>query len=140
MASEPVVPALRRFLIAEGIVRAPNAPGDEPVVLASNDIPAPADAGARAVVGLYPSGGIPARRYESWQLRRIIDVRLRTLTASAADELEQQIASAIVDRRGWSMSGLQVIECLEWRALQPLGADSSGHEFLAAYVFQLYRT
>lgn len=137
--------ALRAYLAAEGVVRATVAggPADTPPLhLEPRDgVPAPGEgtsSHATTVLGAYVTGGIAAKRYESWQRRVIVDLRYRVTSSPLAKASDDEIRHLLVDRRGWTMAGLPVIECLPWRAFQPLGSDSQSFDFATGLLFQLY--
>lgn len=136
---------LRAHLAAHDIVRSPDQPGSEPPfwleprlgVRAPGDGDPP-ERGDDAVLGAFITGGIPPRPYESWQRRRVVDIRFRTTTAPRALDLDTQIRAVLIDRRDWMLGALHVIESQVWREFQPLGADEQAFDFVTAFVFQLY--
>lgn len=146
--------ALRTHLAAEGIVRPKVAlgPADLPPLHLERDggVPAPGEGQNPAerhptlVLGARVTGGIPPRRYESWQRRKIVDVTFRakgasgTSAAATARPVDEAIAAVLVDRRDWMMDGLHVIECLMFNEFARTYDDPQAANFRTSYVFQLY--
>lgn len=136
---------LRTHLADAGIVRVPQVAGAAPAMWLEprRGVPAPGEGkgdevSVDAVIGAFVSGGVPPRRYESWQRQPIVDLRYRTRTAVLGHQLDAQVREQLVDRRDWMLGSLHVIESLVWREFQPLGADEQSFEFVTAFVFQLY--
>lgn len=141
---------LRAHLVTAGVVRAPTVPGSLPVLWIEPrlGVPAPGEtpaggsasqAGATAVAGAFITGGFAPQPYESFMRRPIVDFRLRTSTALAAEQLELAITAALIDRRDFMLGALYVIECEQWRALTRLGSDAQGFEFMASYWLEILR-
>lgn len=150
MATPLLLTALRDHLVANGVGRLPEAGGALPPIWREPKLGLPApgetppkgnanEAGVDSVIGLYTSSGIPSPPYYGFVRRPIVDVRLRVARADIAEALELAITPLIADRRGFTMGGLYVIECEQWRALSRLGSGPQGFEFTTAYTFELYR-
>lgn len=150
----PAIPALltalRDHLVTNAVGRDPATAGALPPIWrepklgtpAVGEFPpngAPSQAGSTAVIGLFLTGGLAPAPYESFARKPIVDFRLRTSTALVAEQLELDISKVLIDRRAFTMGGLYVIECEQWRPLQRLGSDEQGFEFTAGYLFELYR-
>lgn len=140
-----LLPALRDHLVAQGIVRVPGIAGAAPPLWLEppGGAPAPGEGqpltcGVDAVVRADITGGIPPGRYGSWGRRPIVSIRFRVLDPERAHELEAAIRAQLNDRRNWLMAGLQVIESMVWREIQPVGSDGQVLDFLAGYLFQIY--
>lgn len=137
---------LRDHLIAENIVRDPRTAGPLPPLWREprNGAPAPgegteaAEIGPTATVAAFVSGGFPPRPYESFWRKDTVDLWLRTASAPTAFQLDASIRAALIDRRNWSMAGLPVIDCEQWRSLQRLGSDDQGYTHVVSYIFETY--
>ena len=89
-----------------------------------------------AVLGALQTGGFPARVREPELRRDIIDFWIRTKTSARARELEEQvIRPSLIDKVDWTMGGLGINECLQWRALQRFSSDQDGYIYTTAYIF-----
>lgn len=143
--------ALRDHLVAQGIVRKPSVAGDRPPLWLEpmQGVPAPGE-GANAteidpnlVLGAFLTGGLAPGRFESWWRQPIVDIRFRGRNVQTIQTTELAISKALIDRVDWVMgtgaNQLYVVECEQWRALQRLGSDEQGYEFVAAYIWQVYR-
>ena len=140
-----LLPNLRTYLIAEGLVRDPDVAGAAaPLFLApANGVPAPGEGASPAlapdlVVGAYRTGGFPPARHLPEFRTWTVDFRIRARLAAHAEEFETQLTAALIDRFVWPMGELTVIESQQWRELQPLGSDHQGYEYVVAYWFELY--
>lgn len=139
-----LIDACRDYLIAQAIVRDPRTAGAAPPCWRSprNGVPAPGDGtgteiGATIVVGLFPSAGVAREPYDASVLRTDgLDVRIRSTTAPAAIELDDQIRTALMDKRGWTMGGLTVVESRLERPLQLIVSDNQGYDFVAGYLIE----
>jgi hypothetical protein len=142
---------LRAHLVTAGIVRTPTGGGSLPVLWLEPRLgtPAPgetpvggsaAQAHATAVVGAFLTNGFAPAPYMSFMRQPIVDLRIRTTTALAAEQLELAITAALIDRRDFMLGAMYVIECEQWRALQRLGSGPQGFEFVTAYWFQTLRS
>ena len=144
MPTPLLIDACRDYLIAQGIVRDPRVAGAAPPCWRSprNGVPAPGDGtgteiGATVVVGLFPSTGIAREPYDASVLRTDgLDVRIRATTAPAAIALDDSIRAALMDKRGWTMGGLQVVESRLERPLQLIVSDNQGYDFIAGYLIE----
>lgn len=140
--------AMQTHLIGQGVVRKPGVAGAAPPLFLepTTGTPAPGEGegvmvDANLVLGAYISTGVAPRRFESWWRQPIVDVRIRAAKDKAylAEDIELQISKALIDQVAWTMAGLFVVEAEQWRALQRLGSDTQGTEYVVSYVFQLYR-
>lgn len=138
--------ALRDYLVAQNIVRKPSVAGTSPPLWVEpmQGTPAPGDGtatevDANLVLGAFLTGGIAPARYESWWRQPIVDVRFRGRDTRTIQTTELAISAALIDKVDWTMAGLYVVEAEQWRALQRLGSDEQGYEFVASYRFILYR-
>jgi hypothetical protein len=137
---------LRDHLIAEGLVRRPSVAGAAPPMwLEPRDgVPAPGEGenateiGPTTVVGAYLTGGIPPRPYMAMLRRDTVDVWLRSQRAPLNFQLEVAIRTAVIDRRDWTMAGLQVVESLMWRPLQRLESGPQGYTHIFSLIFETY--
>lgn len=97
--------------------------------------------GPDAVVGAFLTGGFAPGPYLSFIRTPIVDLRIRARTSLLAETLDLAISAVLIDRRDFMLGGeLYCIECEQWRALQRLGSDTQGFEYVAALWFQLYRS
>lgn len=139
-----MIDACRDYLIAQSLVRDPRVAGAAPPCWRSprSGVPAPGDGagvevGATVVVGLFPSTGIARAPYEALSLRTDgLDVRIRSLTAPAAIELDDTIRTALMEKRNWVMGGLTVVESRLERPLQLISSDEQGYDFIAGYLIE----
>jgi hypothetical protein len=49
------------------------------------------------------------------------------------------MSKALIDKRDFMMGGVYVVESEQWRALQRLGSDEQGYEYVVSYIFELLR-
>lgn len=139
--------ALREHLVAQGVVRKPVVAGAAPPLWLEpkNGVPAPGEGqnateiGPDLVVGAFLTGGFAPPPYGSFIRKPIIDVRFRGREHPIVETTELAITKALIDKRDWFMGQLYVIECEQWRALQRLGSDEQGFEYVTAYWFELHR-
>lgn len=141
---------LRDHLVAANVVRDPRTSGDKPPLWRQprHGVPAPGEKppnsnsateiGAEAVLGVYLIGGPAPEPYGASLRMDIVDFRYRTKTAPLAHEIERAIRAALVDRRGWTMAGLPIVETLIFRELQPLGSDEQSFDWVQSYSFERY--
>jgi hypothetical protein len=89
------------------------------------------------VMSLYVGGGFPTAPYEGfWDAGRIVDVRIRTLDAAAADDLALSLHQVFGDRQNWQMGGLHVEETQRYMPLQLISSDRDlGWDFLIRFMF-----
>lgn len=136
--------AMRDHLVTDGAVRVPRDGGSAPPLwLEPRDgAPAPGDkTGAEdgpVVLSAFLTGGIASRPYESFMRTDIVDVWLRALRAQDVWPVENALRASLVDKRGWTMGGLTVIESLQWRPLQRFGSDAQGFTYITAFSFQFF--
>lgn len=141
-----VLNALRTHLVARSVARVPRVAGSAPPLWIEprKGTPAPGEGqnpverGANAVLAIFQGGGVPVRPYESWHRLDLVDIWLRTKSATVAFALEAQLRDELADRRDWLMGGLQVIESTNWRALQRVSSDEQSFTFTLAYLFEVY--
>lgn len=105
-------------------------------------VPAPGDGeapevGASVVVGIFPASGIARDPYEASVLRTDgIDIRIRSLRAPDAINLDDEIRGKIMDKRALSMAGLQIVECRLERPMSLIVSDEQGYDFISGYLFE----
>jgi hypothetical protein len=144
--------AMQAELIAQGIARKPSVAGAPPPMFLEPPlgVPAPGEGqapmlDANLVLGTFMVNGIAPGPLASWHRQPIVDLRIRAARDKAylAEDIELAVTKALIDRRdfllGTGGAQLHVIECLQWRALQRLGSDEQGTEFVTSYVFELLR-
>lgn len=139
---------LRDHLVAQGLVRRPDETmpaGAPPLWLEPRDgVPAPGEGqnpterGPDVVLGAFRGGGIPARPFESSLREDVVEIRIRARLAPMASAIEAQLRPALIDRRNFQLGAETVIDCEEWRALQPLGAGRQGFTYVWSLIFQRY--
>jgi hypothetical protein len=136
-----VTTALRDYLIAQGIGRAPETPGSLPPIWRDpqTGTPNPVDVGTDAVIGLYRTGGIPIARFERERRQPIVQVNLRVRKAPLAETLGEQIEAAVLDKRNWLMGGLRVIESQQVGPLSLVVADEQSYDYRMSFLLELYR-
>lgn len=141
--------ALRDHLVAQGIVRKPSVAGALPPLWLEPALGTPGpgegnnptEIGSDLVLGAFLTGGFAPPPYGSFLRKPIVDIRIRALKDKAylAEQIELAITKALIDRRDFTMGGLYVVECEQWRPLQRLGSDEQGYEYVVAYWWELIR-
>lgn len=89
------------------------------------------------VMSLFMGGGLPTAPFEGfWDAGRIVDVRIRTVDAPAALDLELTLHQLIGDRQNYDMGGLHVEESQRYMPLQLLQSSKDlGYDFLVRFMF-----
>ena len=144
MPSPLLIQALRDHLIAQGIVRDPRTAGPLPPCWRSprKGVPAPSEGtgteiGPDSVVGLMPAPGVAEPRHDATYLRTDgVDIVIRSRTAPQAVALDDQIRTALTDKRGWTMGGLTIIESNLYRPQSLITSDDQAFTFVTGYTFQ----
>lgn len=139
--------AIRTELVSANVVRTPRTAGSEPPMWLQprNGAPAPGEGnnaterGATAVVSAFLSGGITSQRHEGFIRTDTVDFWLRVTTPQEAVSIESAIRAALNDKRGWTMGGLPMIETLQIRSMQPLGANEQAFSFVTEYSFEVWQ-
>jgi hypothetical protein len=143
--------ALRDHLVTAGLVRKPSVPGAlvplwlEPQLgtPAPGEGNNPTEVGSDLVIGAFLTGGFAPEPFASYQRRPIIDLRFRGRTPQNIETTELAITKQLIDRRDFMLGApgnqLHIIECEQWRALQRLGSDEQGFEYVTAFWFELAR-
>lgn len=150
--------ALRDFLIAENLVRAPDNAAAKPLppVWRHPDTGpvAPGDAADQGrpvathddglVVSLMRAPGMPPDPGAEDRRQEGVDIILRGRRVQAIDDLEAQIRRRLVGdppdpggRTDWIMAGLYVIQSKPWRAYQPIDTANGVFTFLTGWLFEL---
>lgn len=146
MAAE-LLPHLRDYLIAQGLVRKPSTAGAaHPLWLDPRDgVPAPGEGAsaverdADVVLGAFQVSGIPKPPYEASVLRTdAVDIWIRSRIAPLAYQTADPIIAAIGDQRQFDLAGLTIVECLLFRPLQRLGSDENSFDFTMQFTFERY--
>lgn len=156
---EPAQPHIRAFLQAENESRADGepgfrAPGDAdpdaadgvlyPVFIDPREgPPAPGEKkgtenNKTGMVALVYTGGVPTGTLEKFHRKKTFDFWVRTTTPQLAQRIDDRLCLLLHDKRDWDMAGLQVIESMEWRPLQPVGHGPQGYSYTVTYLFELY--
>lgn len=145
MDEQVLLSGFRNYLVAQGLVRKPSVAGAVPPlwIEPQDGVPAPGEKqgtedDAHRVLGVFYTAGLAPRPYEKEYRTRFVDVVYRTKEVGdlgATFVLNQAIFNAIVDKRNWSMAGVQILESLEWRALQRVSSDPQGYLHSVGYVF-----
>lgn len=145
--AEQILPHLRDFLIAQGLVRKPSVAGAaHPLWLDPRlGVPAPGE-GVNAtevdgdvVLGAFQVSGIPKPPYEASVLRTdAVDVWIRARMAPFAYTVGDAIVEALADQRQFDLAGLTIVECLLFRPLQRLGSDAQAFDFTMQFTFERY--
>ena len=138
------------YLVAQNLVRKPNvaAPGGDPnrpVLWRSprNGVPAPGEGSGTEVspalvVGAFRSTGEATQPWESFRELPYVDFRIRAARADLVFPFEDTLRALLHDKRAWDMAGLQVIESLQFRALQFIGSDNQAFDYSTEYRFEVY--
>lgn len=96
------------------------------------------------VLGAYYAGQIPIPPGGGYSRRETIDIHLRSKAVprilTHADLLRAELAPHPYGvRYDWVMNGQQIIECRQWRGLQPLagpGSEGQGFTYVVGYLFE----
>jgi hypothetical protein len=91
-----------------------------------------------AILSLFYTGGIPMGTLEKFRRRTTFDVWIRVRSPQTAKRIDDRLRLLLHDKRDWDMDGFQVIESLEWRAMQPIGNGPEGYAYVVSYLFELY--
>ena len=92
----------------------------------------------KAVLSLIYTGGIPTGVLEKFHRKETFDFWVRSRSAQLAKQVDDRLRLLLHDQRDWSMDGLQVIESLSWRPMQPVGSGPQGYSYTLSYIFELY--
>jgi hypothetical protein len=65
-----------------------------------------------------------------------VDVYIRAVTTPDAVAVDDAIRAALVDKRGWTMGGLQIVESSLYRAFSRVGQDDQAFDFISGYTFE----
>jgi hypothetical protein len=138
--------ALRDYLVECGIVRIPRNAGALPPAWvyprdglnAPGEGKNPTEKGTDAVVGLFPTSAIPKGAYEGFLRNVNVDIRYRVRSAPLVRPLDNAIRVALHDKIAWDMAGLTVLQSLQVRELQPLGADTQSYDYVTEYQFEVW--
>lgn len=143
-----LLPALRRYLVTEGIVRVPGTFGTDPPLWLEprNGVPAPGDQNVNpiedhpdVVLGAYIPNGLPRRPYEQNVLRTdFVDFRIRARLAPFAHAIADDLHEALADKRDWLMDDLRIIETLNVRPLGWLASDEQAYDFVMQFSVERY--
>lgn len=147
--SAEVIGPLRDYLVAQGVVRKPSVAGALPPCWLEprEGLPAPGEkppngsatqVGPTVVLGLFRTGGIAVGPYESSWRERTLDLRIRAQTGAQVRDIEQLITPLIIDKHGWQMGAMAVIDSEMWRELQPIQINVQGYHFVVSYRFVVY--
>ncbi len=143
--AEELLPYVRDFLIAQGIVRKPSVAGDDPPLWLDprSGVPAPGEGenddeiDADLVLGAYQVTGIPRAPYEQKVLRTdAVEIWVRARMAPFAYQVSDEIVEVLADKRAFDLAGLTIIECLLFRPLARLGSDENGFDFNLQFTFE----
>lgn len=157
---DPLVPPfIRSFLEAQNAEREEGAPGFRapskkdpggakgdlyPIFIEPREgAPAPGEAkddenNEKAILSLVYTGGIPTGPYNKFRRKETFDFWIRSMNPPLAKQIDDRLRLLLHDKRGWSMDGLEVIESLSWRPMQPIGSGPQGYSYTLSYVFELY--
>jgi len=144
MPTTLLIDALRDYLLASAVVRDPRNAGSLPPCWRTprDGVPAPGEGegaavGEDVVVGLFPAPGLARDPYDASALRTdAVDLVIRSRTAPLAIQFDDQIRSLLVDKRGWTMGGLQIVESRLVRPLDLVGSDKQAFDWVAGYTFE----
>lgn len=154
-----VLPFIRSYLISENGARqsgqpAFRAPSDVdsggaagellPIFLEPRDgAPAPgqrtgSEDNSSCVVSVFYTGGFPTRAFEKFHRKETYDFWVRASSPQLAKRVDERLYQLLHDKRGWDMDGLQVIESMQWRPMQPVGNDPGVYSYTLSYLLELY--
>lgn len=135
---------LRDHLIAAGLVRDPDVPGDLPPLWLSPDaVPAPGDGtatqrGNRVVVAATVAPETPSRRHEGFIALEHVDLWIRSRTVPQAIETHHALRDELHDRRGYDLAGLRVQESLMSQGFSYTGGAPQALTHKAQYQFTYF--
>lgn len=88
------------------------------------------------VLSLFMGGGLPTAPYEGfWDAGRTVDVRIRTVSAPVAIDLELTLHELLGDRQNFEMGGLHVEESQRYLPLQLINSSTDlGYDFLVRFM------
>jgi hypothetical protein len=157
---DPLVPpVIRSYLVSENAAReegqpAFRKPSDEdpdgvdgellPVFIEPRaGAPAPGapsckEDNATCIVSLFYTGGFPTGPFEKFHRKETYDFWVRSASPQLAKRVDERLWQLLHDKRGWNMDGLEVIESMQWRPLQPIGNDPGVYSYTLSYLFELY--
>lgn len=156
---EPAQPHIRGFLASQNEGReagAPGfrAPGDADPDGDDGDLlpmfidpregpPAPGEKkgtenNSTGILSLVYTGGVATGPLEKFHRRETYDIWIRTMTPQLAKHVADRLRLLLHDKRDWNMDGLQVIESMEWRPMQPVGHGPQGYSYTVTYLLELY--
>lgn len=150
--SSTLLPNLREYLIATGLVRNPNIPGDAnsnppPVWLDPRyGVPYPGQEEnvgeygyhPTMVLGIYPTTGIPSKPFEGFIQQRAVEIWYRCTTSPPIQVMHEALRPYIHDIRNFSMNGLITEQAMLSRELQRISADDEGYVFNCEVMFDLW--
>lgn len=151
---------IRSFVVSENVTAEPEEPlfrkpsdvdsggpdGDEfPIVIEPREgAPAPGEMkgtenNAAAIVSLFYTGGIITPPLEKFHRKETFDFWIRVAKSpQLAKQIADRLRLLLHDKRGWNMDGLEVIESLAWRPMQPVGSSAQGYSYTLSFIFELY--
>ena len=157
---DPLVPpVIRSYLEAQNAGREVGAPGFRKPSVADPDAekgdlypifiepregaPAPGERkgtenNAKAILSLVYTGGIVTGPYNKFRRKETFDFWVRSTDPQLAKLIDDRLRLLLHDQRGWNMDGLEVIESLSWRPMQPVGSGPQGYSYTLSYIFELY--
>ena len=137
---------MRDSLVAQGVVRAPRTVGAlPPMWLEPRDgTPAPGEGqnateiGADVVLGAFRVAGIAPRPYEGSVRVDGVDIWIRSRTYPLASTVEDQLRTALNDKRHWVMGALLVNESIIFRDMAPVERNAQAYTFSVSYLFSVF--
>jgi hypothetical protein len=151
-----VVDALRDHLVTAELVRDPAVADDDARPWAppcwrhpANGAIGPGDREGDAaddglVVSLMHAAGVGMEAGAEERRRKVVDIVLRGTAMPALLDLEAEIRKALLGdppqpggQTDWVMGGLYVVQCVEWRPLQPVEGPPEAYTFVAGYLFEV---
>lgn len=147
-APDQLLPALRDYLIAQGLVRKPSVAGSEhPMWLdRKRGIPYPGEteglgpneSDPQLVLGVYPATGVPPAPYEGFLVKLGAAIWYFGKTSPIIQTMHEQIRGALNDRRNLNMSGLLVNQAQLTREIQRITSSDEGYVYNCEYMFDMW--
>lgn len=105
-----------------------------------SDEETPSAYNASLLLHLVPATGQPTRPYEGFLQRDFLEFVYYGTNTPDIFDLEDAVARLLDDRRGFTIAGLRIEECMRFRKLSRLRSDESGYLYASEYQFTYVRS
>jgi hypothetical protein len=149
-APDQLLPAMRDFLIDQGLVRKPSVAGIEPPMWLDprRGVPYPGQtegldsSGVETdnglVLGAYPSTGIPSAPFEGFLVKLGAAIWYRGTKSPTVQSTHEQIRGVLHDRRNLNFNGLIINQSMMTREIQRIGSDERGFIYNCEFMFDMW--